>query len=151
VAAALLVAIAGTTVGLLQARAERDKALDAKEKERLALVEAEENFQTARDAVDKMYTRAAEEMADRPQLEQIRRALLEDALKFYRGFLKKKSADRAIRYESALSQRRVGEIYGFLGELNESLENHRQAAATLAALAPQYANDVNYRDEPAVR
>jgi len=147
VAVALLVAIVGTTAGLLQAQAERDHALDAKEKERLALVEAEENLQTARDAVDKTYTRAAEEMADKPQLEQLRRALLEDALKFYRGFLKKKSTDRAIRYESALSQRRVGEIYGFLGELKESLENHRQAATTLVALAPQYVNDVKYRDE----
>jgi serine/threonine protein kinase/Tfp pilus assembly protein PilF len=154
VLAALVLGIAGTTIGLLQARAERDKVLAAQKiilaaqkKERLALIEAEENFQTAREAVDRMYTRAAEEMRGKPQLEQLRRALLEDALRFYRGFLKKKSDDPAIRYESALAQRRVGEIYGFLGNLTDSLENHREATATLAALGSQFAKDVNYRDE----
>jgi serine/threonine protein kinase/tetratricopeptide (TPR) repeat protein len=136
----LLVGIAGTTTGWLQ-------AIFAGKKERLALIEAEDNLQTAREAVDRMYTRAAEQMRDKPQLEQIRRALLEDALRFYRGFLKKKSNDFAIRYELALAQGRVGEIYGFLGDLNASLENHRAATAALAALAPQFANDVKYRDE----
>jgi serine/threonine protein kinase len=144
---AVLVGIAGTTMGLLQARDERDRVRAAQEKERLALIEAEENFQTAREAVDKMYTRAAEEMRDKPQVEQIRRALLEDVLRFYRGFLKKKNDDPAIRYESALSQRRVGEIYGFLGDLKESLENYQQATAMLAALSPEFASDVNHRDE----
>ena len=144
---ALLVGIAGTTIGLLEARAERDKAVAAKEKERLALSEADENLQTARNAVDQMYTRAADEMAEMPQLEQIRRTLLEDALKFYRGFQKKKSDDPAILYESALSHRRVGEIYALLGNLKKSLENHHQAVAILSTLSPHYANDVNYRDE----
>jgi len=144
---ALLIGMAGTTIGLVQAQAERDKVLKAQDNERQALVEAEENFQTARDAVDRMYTRAAEEMSDKPQVEQIRRALLEDALRFYRQFLKRKSDDPAIRFESALSQRRVGEIYGFLGDVAKSLENHQQAATALTALAPHYANGAAFRDE----
>jgi serine/threonine protein kinase/Tfp pilus assembly protein PilF len=144
---ALLVGIAGTTIGLLHAQAERDKAVAAKESERLAVIDAEENLQTARDAVDQMYTRAAEEMADKPQLELIRRALLEDALKFYRGFQKKKSDDPAILYESALLHRRVGEIYALLGYLKESLDNHRQSVELLTSLSSGYANDVNYRDQ----
>ena len=140
VAASVLVgpacwALRGQRSACCRPRAERaTKSCRSRRKRRQALVEAEENLQTARDAVDKMYTRAAEEMRDKPQVEQIRRALLEDALRFYRGFLKKKSDDPAIRYESALSQRRVGEIYGFLGDLKESLENHRQATAMLTAL-----------------
>ncbi|HVX15508.1 MAG TPA: protein kinase [Pirellulales bacterium] len=144
---ALLIGIAGTTVGLLQARAERDKVVDAQGKEWQALAAAEENLQTARDAVDRMYTRAAAEMGDKPQVEQIRRALLEDALRFYRVFLKRKGGDPAILFQAALSQRRVGEIYGFLGNITESLENHRQAAETLMSLLPYYANDATFRDE----
>lgn len=143
----LLVGIAGTTIGLVQARAERDRVIAAKEQERLALLVAEENFQTARDAVDKMYTRAAEEMRDKPQVEHIRRALLEDAARFYQGFLEKKSKDPAVRYEAALSHRRVGEIYGYLGEGKSSLEYYRQAVAMLADLSSNFANDANYRDE----
>src|SRR5262249_16377250 len=108
---------------------------------------AEENLQTARSAVDRMYTRAAEEMRDKPALEQIRRALLEDALRFYRGFLKKKTNDPAIRFESASSQRRVGEIYGFLGDWKESLEYEREATRMLMELSPQLGDDATYRDE----
>jgi len=147
VLATLLVGIAGTTIGLLQARAERNKALGAQEKERLALFDAEENLQTARDAVDKMYTRAAEEMRDKPQVEQIRRDLLVEAARFYQGFLNKKSDDPAIRYETALSHRRVGDIYGYLGEGKASVEHHRQAVAILTALSPSHTHDATYREE----
>src|SRR5205823_6495627 len=37
---------------------------------------AEINFRLAREAVDRMLTRAAEEMADKPHMEQVRRRLL---------------------------------------------------------------------------
>jgi serine/threonine protein kinase len=83
VAVVFLIGMAGTTLGLFQARVERDRAIDAQTKERTALIQSEENFQTARDAVDRMYTRAAEEMRGKPQVEQLRRAILEDTVKFY--------------------------------------------------------------------
>ena len=55
----------------------------------------------------------------------------DQALEFYRGFLKQKSDDRRVRFDAALAERRVGEIYGFLGNWTESLEHHRQSTAIL--------------------
>src|SRR5262249_8578561 len=86
--------IIGTTIGLLQARAERDE----KEKARQ---QVEANFQKARSAVDRMFTRAASDLAHVPKSEQVRRALLMDALEFYQGFLKERDADPSVRHEAA--------------------------------------------------
>jgi len=138
VLATLLAGIAGTTIGLVQVRAERDKVLAAKEQERLAFIKAEQNFQTARDAVDKMYTRAAEEMRDKPQVEPIRRALLEDALKFYEGFLKEKSEDPTVRHEAARAYWRAGSICLLLGRTEQVEPALNEAVALLKRLVADF-------------
>ena len=68
-------------------------------------------FPPGADVVDRMFTRAAEDLADIPRTELVRRALLQEALDFYQGFLKEKSAEPGVRHETALACLRVARIY----------------------------------------
>ena len=95
-AVALAVVIVTANVRL---KHERDLAESAR-------LEAVANLQKAREAVDRMLTRVSEErLKDIPQVEPVQRALLEDALEFYRGFARDAHGDREIlvRGEPGLS------------------------------------------------
>jgi serine/threonine protein kinase len=76
-----------------------------------ALKLAESRSRLARNAVDKMYTRVAEQwLVDQPGLRPVQRELLEDALAFYQEFARERGQDRESRIDSAVALRRVGEI-----------------------------------------
>ena len=83
---ALTAGLVAALLGFAQAKREREHS------ERLAREEArqreiaEANYLTAREAVDQMLTRLAADLAGQPHMSQIRRQLLEDALRFYQGF-----------------------------------------------------------------
>src|SRR5262249_55089865 len=72
---------------------------------------AEANFRKARDVVDRMFTQAAEDLTNIPGTDQVRSDLLQEALKFYQGFLEENGSDPAVRYETARAWMRVGHIY----------------------------------------
>ena len=58
----------------------------------------------------------------------VRRALLEDALNFYRGFLRQESTDPTIRAQTGLAYSRVGEISVYLLRPHSGTRSvHRQA------------------------
>lgn len=103
---------------------------------------AEQNFARAREAVDRMLTKAADQLAGTPHTQNVRRALLDDALEFYQGFLDERAADPAVRYETALAWNRVAAIRAAMGE--------RAAAATAARQAVELLHDLkaSYPDEP---
>jgi tetratricopeptide (TPR) repeat protein len=117
--------------------AQKQEAL-AKQNEKIAneqRIEAEANLKDALDAVDKMLTRVAENhLTYVPQMEPIRRDLLQDALKFYQKFLEKKRDDPVIRREAALAYRRVGRIHNRLGQLQEAEKAYRTAIVMLQDL-----------------
>jgi serine/threonine protein kinase/tetratricopeptide (TPR) repeat protein len=96
---------------------------------------AEANFRQARAAVDRVFTRAAEEMAGQPHMDRIRRALLVDALEFYRGFLEQKGDDPSVRREATQTYLRVGRIEVLLGRYAEALGPLGRARALLEDLA----------------
>ena len=113
-----LAALAGTSamaivslaivIGLANLRHnhERDRA----ENKRL---EAVANLRKARDAVDRMLTRVSEQrLKDIPQVEPIQRALLEDALEFYRDFARQAHDDPEVLLETSRAYRRLGRSYG---------------------------------------
>jgi serine/threonine protein kinase len=108
---------------------------------------AEENLRKAREAVDRLFTQVAEKIQWEPHMEHIRRALLEDALEFYLGFLDQKSDDPEIRLETAYAYRRVGDIHEQLGNESKSTEAHRQGNRLLQQLHLDYRHDPMYRDE----
>jgi tetratricopeptide (TPR) repeat protein len=97
--------------------------------------EAIANLQQAREAVDQMLTRVSEEtLFNTPQTELLRKALLEDALKFYKRFLRQAGSDPAIRLGTGEAYRRTGQIYRRLGHLDQAEPADREAIALLEKL-----------------
>ena len=122
---------------------------EARMKEGLAKDAQKQSAESLKDAlaaVDLMLTRVADDrLVYVPQMQPIRRDLLQDALKFYRKFLDKKSDDPVIRREVALGHRRVGSIHFTLGEYPEAEKAYRNAIAMLEELG------VSRALEPALR
>jgi serine/threonine-protein kinase len=107
---------------------------------------AERNFQRALAAVDQMLTEVAEEqLAWEPRMEEKRRALLERALTFYQQFLAEKGADPAVRKETGLAYKRVGDIYRLLEQYDQARQAYGQAIGLLSQLANDFPFEPGYR------
>lgn len=110
-------------------------------KERLEQVDeqrtlAEKNFALAFDAVDQMLTEVAgEDLADVPQAEPVRKALLEKALAFYQGFLEERGDDPEVLRETGRAQLRVGEVRALLDEHKKAEQAYRQAISIFEKLS----------------
>uniref|UniRef100_A0A7C2NZ04 Serine/threonine protein kinase n=1 Tax=Schlesneria paludicola TaxID=360056 RepID=A0A7C2NZ04_9PLAN len=170
-AAAVTVAlIAGTAASLWQAalaRAARDQANDRLAGEQRARGEAdaarresevqrreadrqrllaEENFQKALEAVDRMLTRVGEDrLKDLPNVEPVRKLLLEDALQFYQDFLSQKADDPALRAETAKAYQRVAEISEHLGRFAQAETAARSSHAMWEELSKTDPRNREYR------
>jgi serine/threonine protein kinase/Flp pilus assembly protein TadD len=120
--AALLVAAAGTGVALASwAVRERGRA---EERQRAA----EANLKSALAAVDQMLTRVGDAtLVNVPQMEPVRRELLQDALRFYQKLLSQETNNAVIQSELAIAYRRMGNIQFLLGQVKEAEESYRQA------------------------
>jgi tetratricopeptide (TPR) repeat protein len=145
--------IVGTTWGMLRAAAAETVAQSRAEAEKCARLEADKsskeavaNMATARQAVDQMLTRVAEKLADTQQMEQVRQELLEDALKFYQGFLGQKSTDPGLRLEMGKALNRVGFIYYYMGRRTDAIRALRESVAVLDALVQENLSEPTYRD-----
>jgi len=136
VAAALLV---GSAVSLhygRQAQAAAVQATAALHGESEARAAAEANFARALDAVDRLLLHVAgDALADLPQMEEVRRAILTDALGFYRQFLEQRHDDPHTRYDAARAQLAVARLADELGDGKAALDAADAAAAALRALA----------------
>jgi serine/threonine-protein kinase len=123
-AALLVTAVAALSVstvliGREQARKEAQRKL------------AELNFTRARDAVDQMLTEVAEvELADVPQMQPVRKRLLEKARGFYLDFLKQYSGP-SVRREAGRAHIRLGEIEELLGDHPGAERSYRRGIALL--------------------
>ncbi|MHC4672060.1 MAG: protein kinase domain-containing protein [Planctomycetota bacterium] len=106
---------------------------------------AEKNFRHARDAVDRMLTEAAEKLANVPHMGQVRRALLEDALEFYEGFLEERSDDPVVRHETGRAYIRMAEIASLLGRYERAKEASRQAITILDELFAEFPTMPEYQ------
>jgi serine/threonine-protein kinase len=123
VAGAAALAVSTVLIGRESARREEHRRL------------AERNFTHARDAVDQMLTEVAEvELADVPQMQPVRKRLLEKAQRFYQGFLEQRRTDPGVRREAGRAQIRLGEIDELLGDHVGAERALRQGNATLADL-----------------
>jgi len=163
VAGALIAAItvlAISNVRITQERDEKNEALKQKaaalKQQDQALQEARKqrqlaisNLRDARKAVDQMLTRVAgERLADQPEMRHVRRDLLEDALKFYQGFLQQTSSDPSIRAETGLAYCRAGEISRFLfADLRRANELFARAIPLLEQATVDFPEMSEYRHE----
>ncbi len=122
----------GITLGWLEARRQRSAA--------------EENFALARRAVDDYLTRVSESRVLRvPGLEPLRRELLEDALRYYRGFVELRGHDPSVREELVRAYERVGRINELVGTDAAALDAFRQSLALAEAVAAARPGDAGVK------
>jgi tetratricopeptide (TPR) repeat protein len=118
-----------------EARMQRDDAEQQRMAADTARTHAEANYQKALAAVDRMLTRVGQQhLADVPEMEGVRRDILEDALQFCRQLLDERTDDPQIRQETGRAYARTAAIYALLGQLDESEDAWRNAAALQQAL-----------------
>src|SRR5262249_5764018 len=128
IAIALVVGTVGSAWQASHANARRLEAETAPQ-------EAVANLQEAREAVDQMLTRVSEEkLFNTPQTELLRKALLEDALKFYHRFFRQAGSDPAVRLGTGEAYRRTGQIYRQLGHPDRAERADGEAIAWLEKL-----------------
>jgi non-specific serine/threonine protein kinase/serine/threonine-protein kinase len=131
---ALLAGAVGTTMGLILARRERDRA--------------EESSRQARAAVNQFFTRVSEErLLNQPGLHPLRKALLQDAQRFYQDFLNQRRGDPALRAELAAARARVAQITGEIGSPAEAASQFPQAVALWESLIAAQPGDPAYPEE----
>ncbi len=88
----------------------------------------EANFRLAKAAVDEMLSKFAEkDLAEIPQMERERRAMLAKALDFYLTFLRDRSADRSLRRDVGMARLRLGDIEEMLGDYRGAESAYRKA------------------------
>jgi tetratricopeptide (TPR) repeat protein len=137
--AALALAI---VIGLANVRLQRER--DRAEARRL---EAVANLRRARDAVDRMLTQVSEErLKFIPQVEPVQLALLEDALSFYRDFVRQAHDDPEVLFGASQAYGRLGRTYNFLGRRDEALRCYDEALTLLKHLVSAFPGVAAYRN-----
>jgi eukaryotic-like serine/threonine-protein kinase len=140
---ALAAVTLATVIGLANVRLKHER--DRAEARRL---EAVANLRKARDAVDRMLTRVSEQrLKDVPQVEPIQRALLEDALEFYRDFARQAHDDPDVLLETSRAYRRLGRSYYAFARPREAEPCLRDALALQEKLAAAFPAIAAYRSE----
>jgi serine/threonine protein kinase len=132
VAAALLV---GVIAFAWQARIANRESQIARENEQ----RANENYQLARQAVDDYLTRVSENTLLKVQpsrdLRELRKHLLEDALKFYQSFIDQHRDDPTVQRELGRAYQRVANITDTIGSRSDALAGYSKALEIRKALA----------------
>jgi hypothetical protein len=154
VAVFLLMSVVGLAISNFLIARERDQRVDALKARDAALKtakanerEARENLQLARKAVDKLYTRVADEFGELGPLLRLRRELLIEALEFYKTLAGQKSSDPQVRFEAGLAYRRVADIHHHFSEYIEAVQALRQGIPLLEKLVEEFPREVRYRGE----
>jgi serine/threonine protein kinase len=107
---------------------EQKKTQTAYEAEARERDRAEKSFRQARQAVDFFAVLAEEELADKPELQGLRRKLLQTCLDYYQDFIVQSGDDPAIQSDLAASHLRMANILDAIGQKEAA-----QAAAVRAS------------------
>jgi eukaryotic-like serine/threonine-protein kinase len=100
-----------------------------------ALQTSERNYKRALSAVDQLLARVGNQaLAEVPQLDQLRKDILDDALEFYQEFLEENPADSDVRFNAAALYTRVGMINHDFGRYPEATRYRDKAIAILEQL-----------------
>ncbi len=120
----------------------------AYEREHLAKKEAEENFDLARQAVEKYLTEVSEnDLLNKPGLEPLRKKLLQAALEYHRKFIEKRRDDPRVRAELGHAYHRLAGITAALGSQKEAIALYGRALAVRQELAAAGPADRARRDD----
>lgn len=103
---------------------------------------AEENLQYARKAVDESLSSAgsaqAREASDVPEMEELRKNLLDKAQIFYNNLLQKNGSDLALHIEQAQAHSRLGDIDRLMEKHPEAASEYGKAISSFSDLSNQY-------------
>ena len=136
-----VVTLAASTILIARQQREVEKQRDLAYRQR----------QHARQAVDGMYTRVAEEwIANQPQLEHLQREFLLEALRFYQGFSQEDANEPTELKGKALAYLRVGDVQRKLGQKDEAEEAYLRALKLFEDLATNFPTLAEHRAELSV-
>jgi eukaryotic-like serine/threonine-protein kinase len=109
--------------------------------------QAEANFQKAFEAVNRMLSRVGgERLDDVPEMEDVRRDVLADALEFLKGFLAERGGDDpVVRRELGLAYQQMAKIHALLGSFEPARDELVQALRVQERLTAEFAGDPQYR------
>jgi eukaryotic-like serine/threonine-protein kinase len=115
--ALMSVGLLATTLIVLRQQSETQQALDREIEQRN---QAQQNFQQARAAVDTFSQLSESELAFRPEVQTLRKKILETSLEFYRSFLAQRHDDSVVSQELQTVSEKVERILGDLKLIQES-------------------------------
>ncbi len=105
------------------------------------------NLRKAHDAVDQMLSQVGSlRLRNVPQVEKLRRELLEKALKFNQEFLAEDSDDPELRHEVVRAFGRVANVYNLLGQSAEAEKAYHDAIAHGERLTADFPKEATYRN-----
>jgi tetratricopeptide (TPR) repeat protein len=108
--------------------------------------QAETDFELAFQAVDQMLERVGfVNLEAEPLMDQVRRALLEDAVRFYQNLLRGREGNPRTRFAVARANYRLGQIHGWFKELEEVKRYQDQAFALVGELRAEDPGNLEYR------
>jgi serine/threonine protein kinase len=125
-----------------QLEAEEARTRAAYEAEVEQRARADKRFRQAREAVDFLAQTSEEELAGRPELQALRRKMLQTALTYYQDFIEQRGDDPGLQDELARSHMRVAAILDEMGDRTDALaaaERAQQIQEKLAREDPQTA------------
>ena len=125
----------------------RADAETARQDEATARNQAEKNFEAAQQTVDEFLTEVSQsDLLNEPQMEPLRRQLLEKARTYYQKFIQQQTDDPKLKRKLGDAHVRLGNILRQLGEHEAAIAEVRQAIGIRQQLVkehpdvPEYAN-----------
>ncbi len=118
------VGFAGSTVLVWREQARTQAAYEAEARQR-ALADA--NLQQARRMLNFFTQVSIKDLADKPNVQDVRRTMLEAALQYYQSFIERHRGDPSIQGELVTSHWRVATILDQMGARDDALANLEQA------------------------
>ena len=110
---------------------------------------AETNLQLAKKAVDEslssVASQQAREASDLPQMDELRKGLLDKAAAFYTLFAVQNSSDLSLRAEEARAHSRLGDINRLMGKYHEAAQEYNESIAGFSALTKAYPGQREFR------
>ena len=110
---------------------------------------AETNLQLAKKAVDESLSsvgsQQAREASDLPQMEELRKGLLDKAATFYTLFARQNSTDLSLRAEEARAHSRLGDINRLMGKYHDAAQEYKASIDGFGALAKAYPGQAEFR------
>ena len=146
----LLFALCGTITAALLIAAEKDRTEQALAASKENLAQSQANLHQAIDVVDRFGMRLANQLAEVPGMESLRRSVLEETLRDYEGFVEQLQHDPGMRFALALSHSHMGTMREQLGHTGPSLDAYAKAHELYAQLANEQPDVPRFRHDLAI-